>query len=144
MKTGNLPHRLGNYEKATGKPPQTLSHFFCFWPAIKYSVIADHPRIYLVYILVMVAAAWIFAPDVVGMRSLLAIVTAMLTGSVAAVMSDGVDSGRHLIIFNFLLDLVVVAVATFAVDRFVRSRDTRSPLARESGVEIANPKDCSN
>jgi hypothetical protein len=32
VKTGDLAHRLGNHERSTGKPPQTLSHFFCFWP----------------------------------------------------------------------------------------------------------------
>jgi hypothetical protein len=35
----------------------------------------------------------------------------------AVVMVDGVDSGRHLMIFNFLLDLVAASVAAFAVDR---------------------------
>jgi hypothetical protein len=35
MRTGNLAHRLGNYEKSTGKPPQALSHFFCFWPYVR-------------------------------------------------------------------------------------------------------------
>jgi len=117
MKTGAVVHRLGNYERSTGKPPQTLSHFFCFWPDLKHHVIAGRPLVYLLYILGVVAAAWMLAPDVSGMRLLLGIVTAMLVVSLAVVMVDGVDSGRHLMIFNFLLDLVAVSAAAFAVDR---------------------------
>lgn len=132
MKTGDLAHRLGNYERSTGKPPQTLSHFFCFWPDIKQCVIAGRPLLYLLYILGVVTAAWMLAPDVSGMRLLLGIVTAMLSVSMAVVMVDGVDSGRHLMIFNFLLDLVAVSVAAFAVDR--RWGEKRHGRLRKSDV----------
>ena len=118
MKTGDLAHRLGNYERSTGKPPQTLSHFFCFWPTIKYYLLAGRPLLYLLYILGVVTAAWMLRPNVSGMRPLLAIVTTMLAVSMAVVMVDGVESGRHLMVFNFLLDLLAAAVAAFAVDRW--------------------------
>jgi hypothetical protein len=115
MKTGALAHRLGNYEKETGKPPQALSHFFCFWPAVKHAAIAGRPRLYLAFILALVAAAWALAPRVPGMRPLLGTVTAMLAVSILMVMTDGIDSGRHLMIFNYILDLVAAAVAVFAI-----------------------------
>ena len=125
MKTGALAHRLGNYERETGKPPQALSHFFCFWPAVKHAVIAGRPRLYLAYILGLVAAAWLLAPGVPGMRALLATFTAMLAVSLMMVMTDGVESGRHLMIFNYLLDLLAAAVAVFALchTRAHRSKD---------------------
>ncbi len=118
MKTGDVAHRLGNYERSTGKPPQTLSHFFCFWPYIKERLFGGHPWRYLLYILGVVTAAWMLRPHVSGMRPLLAIVTTMLAVSLAVVMADGVESGRHLMIFNFLLDLLAAAVAAFAVERW--------------------------
>jgi hypothetical protein len=139
MKTGTLEHRLGNYEMATGKPPQSLSHFFCFWPAVKHSIIARRPRLYLVYILGLVAAAWLLAPRAQGMRALLATVTAMLAVSMLVVMVDGLDSGRHLMIFNFLLDLVAAGVATFAVHRLLSSsrRVPGSPGSVASGIPFS-------
>ena len=118
MNTGSLAHRLGNYEESTGKPPQTLSHFFCFWPYLKERLFGGHARRYLLYIVAVVASAWVLRPRVPGMRILLAIVTGMLAASLAVVMVDGVDSGRHLLIFNFLLDLTAAAAAAFAIERW--------------------------
>jgi hypothetical protein len=117
MKTGALAHRLGNYEKVTGEPPQALSHFFCFWPAVEHAVIAGRPKLYLAYILALVAAVWALAPAVPGMRPLLATVTAMLALALTVVMTDGIDSGRHLMIFNYMLDWVAAAVVIFAAWR---------------------------
>jgi len=134
MKTGDVAHRLGNYERSAGKPPQTLSRFFCFWPDIKHYLLAGRPLVYLLYILGVVTAAWVLRPNVSGMRPLLAIVTTMLAVSMAVVMVDGVESGRHLMIFNFLLDLLAAAVAAFAVERWCGERTPltarRVPAAR--------------
>jgi hypothetical protein len=117
MKIGAQEYRLGNYERSTGKPPQSLSQFFCLWPILKHSVISGHPRIYLGYILSVIAAAWLLAPRLPGMRWYLGIVTAMLVVSFAAVMVDGVDSGRHLQMFKYLLDLLVCGIAACIAER---------------------------
>jgi hypothetical protein len=127
MKTGTLEHRLGNYERTAGKPPQALSHFFCFWPDVKQALIAHRPKLHLAYILGLVAAFWLLAPKVPGMRVLLATVAAMLAVSMLVVMTDGLDSGRHLMIFGFLMDLIAAGAATFAVHRFGRRGASSSP-----------------
>jgi hypothetical protein len=114
MKTGTIEHRLGNYEASAGKPPQTLSRFFCIWPSFKTAIIGDRPVVYLIYILVAVGAAWILAPPVARMRILLLIFTAMIILTFAVAMLDGVDAGKHLMIFGYLIDLTVCADATFA------------------------------
>jgi hypothetical protein len=62
MKTGSVRHRLGNYERSTGKEPQAISQFFCIWPKLKYGVIAGRPIIYLLYILAVIGTLWTLAP----------------------------------------------------------------------------------
>jgi len=118
MKTGTTEHRLANYERTTGKPPQSLSHFFGLWPAVKHGLIANRPRLYLAYVFSVVAGAWLLRPRRPGVSWLLGIVTAMLALSFGVVMLDGLDSGRHLQMFNFLLDLLVCAMAAFGAERF--------------------------
>ena len=117
MKTGAIEYRLGNYEQSTGKKPQTLSYFFCVWPWLKHAVIANRPRVYLLYVVGAIAAAWALAPRVARMRVLLGFVTGCLAVAWAVSMLDGVEAGRHLTVFNFLLDLVVCADIGFAVHR---------------------------
>ena len=117
MKIGEREYRLGNYERSIGKPPQSVSHFFGLWPALKHRLISGHPQTYLVYILAVIAAAWLLAPRWPGMRWFLGIFTAMLMVSFAVVMTDGVDGGRHLQMFNYLLDLLVCGVAAFIAER---------------------------
>lgn len=70
---------------------------------------------YLIYILAAISAAWILAPDVARMRILLSIFTAAIVLTFAVAMLDGVDRGKHLMIFGYLVDLAVCADVTFAV-----------------------------
>jgi hypothetical protein len=130
MKTGTLEHRLGNYERDTGNAPQSLSHFFCFWPGVKHAVIAHHPRVYLAYILGVMIAPWLLAPRMPGMRALLASVTAALAISLLIVMMDGLDSGRHLMVFNYVLDLLAAAAVTFVVYRLENRAARRDGATR--------------
>jgi hypothetical protein len=115
MKTGAIEHRLGNYEASAGKPPQTLSQFFCIWQAFKTAIIGGRPVVYLIYIFVAVGAAWVLAPPLARLHVLLGIFTAMIVLTFAIAMLDGVDGGKHLMIFGYLLDLMVCADVTFAV-----------------------------
>lgn len=117
MKTGATEHRLGNYEQSVGKPPQSLSHFLGVWPAMKYAVISGRPFVYLGWILAVIGAAWAFAPRIPRMRILLTAFTGCLAVAWAIPMLDGLDAGRHLTIFNFLLDLLVCADIAFVVYR---------------------------
>jgi hypothetical protein len=128
MITGALEHRLGNYEQATGRKPQGLSYFFCVWPPLKHAIIANRPRVYLIYILAVIAAAWCLAPRVERMHVLLGFMTGCLAIAWAVPMLGGVDAGRHLTIFNFILDLVVCADVGFAVHLLLRIRQ-RGKLA---------------
>jgi hypothetical protein len=109
MKTGTIEHRLGNYEQSAGKPPQSLSHFLGVWPAVEHTVISGRPLAYLAWIFAVVGAGWALAPRIPRILILLAAYSACLVVAWAIPMLDGLDAGRHLTIFNFLLDLFVCA-----------------------------------
>jgi hypothetical protein len=106
IRMSGVPHRLGNYDESQRKPPQSISHFFTVWAAIKSAIFGDRPLIYLAYILTVIALAWILAPPGWRMRTLLIIVTLSLAAEFAICMLDGADGGRHLTLFNALLDLL--------------------------------------
>ncbi len=118
IRMSGVPHRLGNYEQALGRPPQTISHFFTVWAAVKNALFGGRPVAYLVYILAVIALAWALAPPGKPMRMLLSIVTLSLAVEFAICMLDGADGGRHLTLFSFLLDLLVCCDVVFAVSRF--------------------------
>lgn len=113
MRMSGVAHRLGNYDEARGKPPQSISHFFALWAAIKTAIFGDRPLIYLAYILTVIALAWILAPPGWRMRTLLAIVTLSLAAEFAICMLDGADGGRHLTLFNALLDFLFCCDVVF-------------------------------
>jgi hypothetical protein len=118
MRMSGVPHRLGNYEESLGRPPQTISHFFTLWAAIKDAIFGDRPLVYVGYIMVLIAIAWVLAPPGRPMRLLLAIVTLALAVEFAICMLDGADGGRHLTLFSFLLDLLFCCDVVFAVRKF--------------------------
>ena len=131
MKVGEKEYKLGNYERSTGKPPQTLSQFFTLWPALKGRLLGGHPRRYLIYILSLIVLAWLFAPRVPGMLWYLMVITTMLVVAFAVVMLDGVDTGRHLRVFNYLTDLIACGIAALAGERLLgrfESRQNTGPL----------------
>lgn len=115
MRMSGVAHRLGNYDETQGKPPQSISHFFTLWAAIKGAIFGDRPLIYLAYIVIVIALAWILAPPGWRMRALLAMVTLSLAAEFAICMLDGADGGRHLTLFNALLDLLFCCDAVFAL-----------------------------
>ncbi len=117
IRMSGVAHRLGNYEETQGKPPQTLSHFFTIWPAIKDGVLGARPLLYLAYILTVIAFAWILAPRARPMQMLLAMMTLSLAVEFAICMLDGADGGRHLTIFNALLDFLVCCDIVFAANK---------------------------
>jgi hypothetical protein len=122
MKTGAREHRLGNYEYGAGKPPQALSYFFAMWPAAKYRLIAGRPLVYLAYMVVVFALFWLWSPKVRGMRLWCGIITLGAAAEWAVSLMDGGDAGRHLVLYNLVLDLVLCCVVVFAVWRVRRGR----------------------
>jgi hypothetical protein len=117
IRMSGIPHRLGNYEASLGKPPQALSHFFTVWAACKDAIFGGRPLFYLAWILLVPALAWILVPPNGALRLLLATVTVALAVEFALCMLDGADGGRHLTLFNYLLDLMVVCDIVLAVRR---------------------------
>jgi hypothetical protein len=115
---GTRQYRLGNYEKSTGKAPEAQSHFFDFWSDLKAAVFGDRPELYAGYAAVLLAALWGLAlsrPAKLRARliAIAAIWTAMVTLSAVLVMFDGVDTGRHLFLFNAMLDMTACGLLCF-------------------------------
>lgn len=142
MKTGTTEHRLANYQQSTGKPPQSLSYFFCAWPFLKHSLIANRPFVYLAYIVGATALLWVFAPRVERMPLVPGMVTAVLAVEWGICMLDGADGGRHLLVFNYLLDLVVCADLIFASRRWIRRES--SDFSGKTGVLPATIPHCAD
>jgi hypothetical protein len=113
IRMSGVAHRLGNYDESQGKAPQSISHFFTVWAAIKNAIFGDRPLIYLAYIVTIIALAWILAPPGWRVRTLLVIVTLSLAAEFAICMLDGADGGRHLTLFNALLDLLFCCDVVF-------------------------------
>jgi hypothetical protein len=128
IRMSGVPHRLGNYEESLGKPPQSISHFFTLWAAIKEAIFGARPLLYLAYIVIVIAAAWFLAPPDRGMKLLLSIVTVSLIFEFAICMLDGADGGRHLTLFSLLLDLLFCFNVGLAIRRFVRPNPSVSLL----------------
>jgi hypothetical protein len=115
MEIGSRQYRLGNYEKVTGYPPETQSGFLDGWTAIKTWVFGNRPWIYAGYAVALLGILWRRAwrsGEKARLRIvyLTATLTAMLVVGLGVVLFDGVDMGRHMLIFNTLLDLGVCAV----------------------------------
>jgi hypothetical protein len=120
MRMSGVAHRLGNYDEAQGKPPQSISHFFTLWAAVKSAIFGDRPLAYLAYILTLIVLAWILAPPGWRLRLLLAIITLSLAAEFAICMLDGADGGRHLTLFSALLDLLFCCDLVFAARRYLK------------------------
>jgi hypothetical protein len=129
IRMAGVPHRLSNYEESQGKPPQAISHFFTLWPALKNAVFGARPILYALWIIAVIEMAWMLAPPAPGMRVLLAVVTAALAAEFAICMLDGADGGRHLTLFNALLDFLICCDVVFAARRFALKPEATSDTA---------------
>jgi hypothetical protein len=112
MQIGARQYRLGNFEKSAGRPPEAQSHFFDFWSDLKAAVFGNRPVLYGCYAAGLLAALWIFC-----LRARVTAIAAIWTGMVALaavlVMFDGVDTGRHLFLFNAMLDMTACGLLCF-------------------------------
>lgn len=114
MEIGSRQYRLGNYERSSGHSPESQSHFLTQWSDWKAAVFGNRPVRYAAYAIVLFAALWMLAlrrpnPTRPRLALLMAILTAMTGTALLIVLFDGVDTGRHLFLFNALLDLAVCA-----------------------------------
>jgi len=118
MQIGPRQYRLGNYEKGTGKPPEAQSHFLDFWTSWKTAAFGNRPLLYAAWATALLAALWTLVlrlPVDVRPRivALAAIWTAMVLLAPLLVLFDGIDTGRHLFLFNAMLDMTVCGLVAF-------------------------------
>ena len=118
MKIGTRAYRLGNYAKTVGLPPEAQSHFLDYWSSLKVAVFGGRPALYAAYAAGLLAALWTLAlrqPAKLRARlaSAAAIWTAMAALAAVLVLFDGIDTGRHLFLFNAMLDMTACALLCF-------------------------------
>lgn len=118
MKVGPREYRLGNYPRDAARPPEAQSHFLDFWSQWKAALFGNRPAAYLAYIAMLFAALWTLVlrratPLRLPLAVLASILSAMVALSAAAVLFDAVDTGRHLFLFNTLLDMTACALIAF-------------------------------
>lgn len=110
MVIGDRLYRLGNYEQSAGKAPESQSGFLDIWSTAKAFVFGGRGWLYGLYTLGLLAAAWHVgwhqpARYRLRMCVLAGMITLMVAASAGVTLFDGVDTGRHLSLFNTLLDL---------------------------------------
>lgn len=115
MKIGRREYRLGNYERSAGRLPEAQSHFLDWWSELKAALFGGRPLLYLAYAAGLLSALWVLAlrrPAEQRPRatSLVGALTGMVALAAAFVLFDGIDTGRHLFLFNALLDVAVCAL----------------------------------
>jgi hypothetical protein len=112
MQIGTRQYRLGNYEKSVGKPPEAQSHFFDSWSDLKARVFGNRPVLYGFYAAGLLAALWVLSMRA-RLVAIAAIWTPMVVLAAVLVMFDGVDTGRHLFLFNAMLDMTACGLLCF-------------------------------
>ena len=112
MQIGARQYRLGNYEITAGKGPEAQSHFFDFWGGLKARVFGNRPVLYGFYGAGLLAALWVLCVRA-RVAAIAAIWTTMVVLAAVLVMFDGVDTGRHLFLFNAMLDMTACGLLCF-------------------------------
>jgi hypothetical protein len=117
MKIGQREYRLGNYAKAAGQPPEAQSGFLDVWSQLKVAALGNRPIAYLAYVIGLQILLWaLVLRQPADLRPRTATLAAALMGMLALapiiVMFDAVDTGRHLFLFNALLDVAVCAIVS--------------------------------
>lgn len=118
MQIGARQYRLGNYEKDTGEPPEAQSHFLDFWTDWKAAAFGNRPWLYGAWAVALLVMLWTLAlrlsPKIrPRVTALTAIWTTMVVAAPLLVLFDGIDTGRHLFLFNAMLDMTVCGLVGF-------------------------------
>ena len=112
MQIGARQYRLGNYESSAGRGPEAQSHFFDFWNDLKARLFGNRPVLYGFYAAGLLAALWVLSMRA-RVSAIAAVWTAMVVLAAVLVMFDGVDTGRHLFLFNAMLDMTACGLICF-------------------------------
>ena len=141
MKIGSTEYRLANYEREAGYPANSQSGFLALWSKCKLALYKDRPWIFLGYILVLVVglfAAALFQPADRG-RALAGVIslTAMLPAAFIPAFFDAVDMGRHLFLFNALLDVCACVLLWLVLRGFIVRR--RLSMEPEQSADAVPP-----
>jgi len=110
--------QYGNFDKSAGRPPGQKSSFFAFWSTFKARVFGQRGWLYLAYYLGLLAVLARWNMSLALMFGSMGF-TALAIGSL-----DFVDSTRHLMFFNFLVDMTAIcAVAAVLSANRARSAE---------------------
>jgi len=120
MKVGEREYRLGNYARSAGRPPEAQSRFLDSWSQLKGAIFGNRPVLYLAYGIGLVVALWAMVlRQPANLRPRVATLVCTLAGMLALaaviVIFDGVENGRHLFLFNAILDITVCALLCLCV-----------------------------
>lgn len=119
---------LGNYDRRTGAREFQESNAFAAWSSLKRAIFWHNGRLYLCYVLgvlaLMCTLAWrqrfVQTPSAFTPAVAFALLT--IFEMIICSMGDVLDTLRHEFVFNGLTDLAVV----FAIALIVQSRDARA------------------
>jgi hypothetical protein len=122
-----LRPNLGNFDPSTGYPPLTLSRAFSLWSKLHQTVMTRAAR--LLFLLLPVPPVIVLARIIATRKSqrheefLALLFLSCLVSFMTASLGDGLDTIRHMFLFNVLLDASLLAVAASAsmalVQRFL-------------------------
>lgn len=123
MEIGTREYRLGNYEQSSGRAPEAQSRFLDFWTALKTAIFGNRGALYGLYAFALLGGAWICAlRSAASLRApamtIAAMLSAMVIAAAAIAMVDAVETGRHLFLFNALLDVTVCGLVAFSSSSF--------------------------
>jgi hypothetical protein len=113
-----LRPNLGNFDASAGYPPLTLSHAFSLWSKFHQIVLTRVAR--LLFLLLTVPPIIVLVRIVATRRSrlheefLALLCLSCLVSFMTASFGDGLDTIRHMFLFNVLLDACLLAVAASA------------------------------
>jgi hypothetical protein len=110
------PAGFSNFPYSAGKPAGAASDRYAVWSGVKTSLFRGHPRAYgAVIVSLFLAALWIvWSRYRQGMLFTAAVLTAAGIEFFVSALADCRETTRHLFLFQSLVDLIFVFVATHA------------------------------
>ncbi len=106
---GSQRARLGNYDRAAGKPPGAQSYVFAGWSAVKQVIFTSRGWLYAIYCLTLFGLlpflTWPTRDRFVGALAL-SIITLLALG--IGCLGDALDYARHLFVFNACVDMLAM------------------------------------
>jgi hypothetical protein len=120
--TYQRPLYIGNFDKAAGYPPGAKSFRFSAWSVIKQRIFAGYGWAYCLYSLALLAIL-IRRYPFSGLCFAWMVSIALAVGALA----DAAETTRHLLIFNFLVDLSLIcsAATLFHAGSYAVLRDAK-------------------